>query len=359
MINNEPPYVINLFKRAAEKSVPLSVTFEITTRCNFNCKMCYIHTCNHAELEKNELSTETWKHLADEAKKAGCLFLLITGGEPLLRPDFPEIYTYCKELGFEVSINSNASLINDDIIELFKEYPPAKISVTAYGKDDETYKKVTERDNMFSRVEANIAKLKNAGIRVKMNITASNYNSADIPSLFEFADKYSMPVQIACYLFPSARLNRETDRPTPEEAAYNSLIVSRLHYKDNYKEYCEFFKKHKFVRNAPVPAVGTPILCRGGIAACWISYDGKMTPCGMVPIPSANALDGFESAWKYINSEAKKITLPPECNGCEYIGICDVCYAACYSETGRFDGVPLYKCKKVKEYCRLIKEENI
>ena len=359
MKNTEPEYLQYLFAKAKKNNIPLSGTFEITGRCNFNCRMCYIHDSDNAKLKEKELSTEQWMHIADEAQKAGTLMLLITGGEPLLRDDFAEIYTYCKKLGFEINVNTNASLINDNIIKLFKKYTPARISVTLYGANEETYRNTTCREGYYEKVTENIRKLKAAGLQVKMNLTASNYNSSDIPQIFKFAEENNMPVESACYLFPAARLGKNTDRPSACDAAKNELLCERL---KNTPE--RFAQKVEAIRNIvetdrEIGSVGELIKCRAGTAAYWITYEGNMLPCGMMEKPCASVIDyGFEKAWKLINEETYKIFLPPECAGCVYSNLCTSCAASCYAETGRFDGVPEYICKKTKEFVRLIREDN-
>ena len=94
----ETPLTNILFHKASVDKLPLSGTFELTPRCNFNCRMCYIR---HSEQEVRQhdrpmRSLEEWKNLADEAEKEGMLYLLITGGEPLLWKDFWPLYEYLK-----------------------------------------------------------------------------------------------------------------------------------------------------------------------------------------------------------------------------------------------------------------------
>ena len=100
----EPEISTYLHGKAREKGIPVSGTFEITSRCNFNCKMCYVHSaeCNS---KKEEMPAEWWIETAKEAAKEGMIFLLLTGGEPLLRDDFPYIYTELKKIGLIISIN--------------------------------------------------------------------------------------------------------------------------------------------------------------------------------------------------------------------------------------------------------------
>lgn len=110
----EPIMSSYLHQKGIERGLAVSGAFEITSRCNFNCSMCYVH--NETQ---DALSAEQWLNLGSQARDAGLLFLLITGGEPLLREDFEKIYLGLQKLGFMISINTNGSLIKKYIL-LFK-----------------------------------------------------------------------------------------------------------------------------------------------------------------------------------------------------------------------------------------------
>ena len=129
-----------LFAKAGGQGVPLSGTFELTARCNLDCRMCYIHKrANDAAALRRERSADEWLALARDCQKAGTLLLLLTGGEPFLRPDFREIYTGCRRLGLMVSINTNGTLLGDEMIAFLAADPPARVNVTLYGASPETY----------------------------------------------------------------------------------------------------------------------------------------------------------------------------------------------------------------------------
>ena len=128
-----------LFARAGARGVPLSGTFELTPRCNFSCKMCYIHRAQNDAALAQERSAADWLRLAEDCSRAGTLLLLLTGGEPLLHPDFREIYSGCKRLGLMLSINTNASLLDEKMAEFLANDPPLRVNITLYGASPETY----------------------------------------------------------------------------------------------------------------------------------------------------------------------------------------------------------------------------
>ena len=105
-----------LHNKAGRMKLPVSATFELTSRCNFNCKMCYVHDADCSRDKPLELTAAQWIDIAEQAEKAGTLFLLLTGGEPLLREDFNEIYAAIAKMGFVISVNTNLSLLTEETV---------------------------------------------------------------------------------------------------------------------------------------------------------------------------------------------------------------------------------------------------
>ena len=143
MENNEIGISRYLTIKAGYLGIPVMGGFELTSRCNFNCKMCYVHNQeNYKELKKKELSVDEWMQIAKEAKEQGLLFLLLTGGEAMLREDFIELYSQLAVMGFRITINSNGSLLNEEILSCFKRYPPSRVNISLYGACDEKYQEL-------------------------------------------------------------------------------------------------------------------------------------------------------------------------------------------------------------------------
>lgn len=174
------PFYKQVWQKAFDDAIPISGTFELTPRCNFNCKMCYVHL-----LEKDipkygkELSAKKWIDIAKQAKEAGTTWLCITGGEPLLHPEFEEIYTQLSKMGFFITLQTNASLI-PKYQKLFENYPPRSIKITLYGSNNETYKKVCQIDNGFTKVHQSIQLLKKMNIPIQLVSTITKQNLDDI-----------------------------------------------------------------------------------------------------------------------------------------------------------------------------------
>lgn len=121
------------------------------------------------------------------------LFLLLTGGEPLIRPDFRYILSELKKMGIMVSINSNASLIDKDMLDFFRHEPPFRFNITLYGASGAAYERLCG-SNAFDRVLANIRALKDIGIGVKLNVSLTQYNAADMQGVYEIAESLGTPM---------------------------------------------------------------------------------------------------------------------------------------------------------------------
>lgn len=352
-----------MYALAAQRGRPLSGTMELTSRCNFSCKMCYIHRSNSPEVKNSELSTADWIRIADELRESGVLMMLLTGGEPLLRDDFKEIYLHLKKSGFSVRVNSNGSLIDSETAELFKEYPPSRLNISLYGASEETYERLTGKKGMYEKVTGNILAMKDLGINVRLSLSVSRYNSADIPLIFKWAKGNDLFIQSSCYMFPSVRTDGRVDRPSAEETARNILACEKAAL-----EPAALLERHKQmlegnapvnIEDDPVDDLGERMRCRAGRGSFWITYKGEVTPCGMMPEPKCSLLENsFEQSWEYIRNHSAEIHLPVKCKSCKYRSMCDVCAAVCNAETGSFDGVPEYLCRKTKKYYEMIKENT-
>ena len=347
----EPHLSRYLHTKGARLGLPIGGNFELTARCNFDCPMCYVHLKQEdIEAQGRELTAQQWIEIARQARDAGMVFALLTGGEPFVRKDFFEIYHAMKEMGLMISINTNGSMLSGEILRKLIEDPPFRVNVSLYGGSNETYCGMCGLP-AYERVVENIRALKEAGIDVRLNVSITPYNRQDLEAICRKAEELQVHVKAASYMYPSIRVNGGQygcgNRLSPEEAAAASVEWDLLR-----------FDSEAFARRAE--AMGDMTLeperdctadldegvgCRAGSTAFWMTWDGRMLPCGMMPYPTAYPLEtGFQAAWEQIRAETKKLRLPAKCGSCPKRGACPVCAAVCVTETGRFDGVPEYVC---------------
>lgn len=349
-------YVLN---KAYREGIAASGTLELTGRCNLSCKMCYIHRAeNDADALAQELPTEFWLDMVRQTRQAGTLTMLITGGEPLLRRDFHEIYLACKQAGFLVSVNTNGSLLQGEDVAFFAHYPPVRLNVSLYGASAQTYERLCGNGDIYYRVTENIRKLRAAGVPVKLSYTITPYNRDDAAAVFAFGREVGAAVRHTTYLFPPVRVCGgncgESVRLDPREAAECDIFCTR-----------ERLGAEGFARRRSAIANGASslpeededctrdpserIFCRAGTSSYWITYDGRLLPCGMLQEPCV-PLAGrtFAEAWCCVQEATNSILLPAQCTACKLRPVCEVCAAVCYGENGRFDAVPRYLCEKTR-----------
>ena len=346
-----------LYQKASAAGIALSGTFELTPVCNMDCKMCYVRLSRQAQEAIAPLAdADQWLHMAQEAKDAGLLYLLLTGGEPFLHPQFRQILEGLHKMGFIITVNSNGTLIDENTVLWLKNCPPVRINISLYGASNETYNTLCGNPHGFTQVTSAIDLLKRAGIPVKLNCSLTPQNAADLPAMVQFAKENHLMIQIATYMFPPIRKDGtmvgKNVRFTPEEAAY-------------YSAYAEYLTRgaDRFLAdggNIPTPAdpddhcdaVGDGIRCRAGKCSFWITWQGNMTPCGMFPTEgSPNVFNTpFSAGWEQIKKETADIRLPAKCGACSAKNTCRACAAMVLTESGCFDKVPQYRCDMTCAY---------
>lgn len=366
----ESPVTKYLFDKASASKTPLSGTFELSPVCNFSCRMCYVRkTQAEVNAQGGALALCEWIALAEEIRKAGCLYLLLTGGEPLLWPHFWELYEKLSQMGFLISINTNGSLIDAEAVRRFKANPPVRVNITLYGASDETYYELCRVRGAYSRVTNAIRLLKEEKINVKLNCSLTPANEGDLEAMINFAKKNELIINVTSYMYPPIRRDAsmvgENERFTPERAAYNLLKIYRLQYGE--EAYRDYLKRYREGTAEPLGLDGDcvdtadgKIGCRAGNAAFWVTWDGNITPCGMMTEPTVNIRRlSFADCWNEIVSFCSRVRLSGTCKNCPSHSACRACAAMAYAETGSFAGVPTYLCEMVREMNRLANSENL
>lgn len=370
--NGEPVILEYLHRLGKINGFPASATFEITPRCNFNCKMCYIHSADSNRSVTGELTAEQWLDLARQGRDMGVVAALITGGEPLVRQDFPFIYSEMKNLGLLVSVNTNGSLISGDYARFFIDNPPARLNISLYGASDNTYSALCGLP-AFNTLYKNLNDLVKAGIQIKLNISLTPYNCGDMERMLEIAKELNVHAKLTTYMYPPVRrgesfCGENPARFTPDEAAFYRAKYDLIRLGEN-----EFLRRVDKLEDFISPdeccdpeQPGEKMRCRAGTSSCWINYKGEMTACGMFGGTGFNAVElGFEKAWRLVRESTEKISTPAKCINCSYRNLCPMCAAVCASETGCFDKAPEYACafsrsseKYLREFAERIKNGN-
>ena len=263
-----------LFQKASAAGIPLSGTFELTPVCNMDCKMCYVRLSRQAQEAIAPLAdAQRWLKLGQEAKDAGMLYLLLTGGEPFLHPQFRQILEGLHRMGLLITVNSNGTMIDEATVAWLKGCPPVRINISLYGASDETYDRLCGNPRGFTQVTRAIRLLQAAGIQVKLNCSLTPHNAKDLPEMVKFAKENSLVLQVATYMFPPVRkdetMTGKNHRFSPEDAAYYMA----------YADYLTLGKDRFLSQEGQLPALTDPeancegdgVRCRAGKCSFWIT----------------------------------------------------------------------------------------
>ncbi len=178
---------LGLWKTLKDRRRPISFDLELTARCNNDCRHCYINLpAGDATAKAAELSTDEVLGIARKAADMGAVWCLLTGGEPLLRGDFGELYFGLKRLGLLVSVFTNACLVTAEHVELFRRYPPRDIEVSVYGATGETYEGVTRRPGSYDAFTRGLDLLLTSGVKVRLKAMALRTNAHELPAIAAF-----------------------------------------------------------------------------------------------------------------------------------------------------------------------------
>lgn len=358
----------HLYNKAAFRRIPLSGTFELSPLCNFACRMCYVRKTPQEVRahDRSMLSYDDWLRIAREGREQGLLFLLLTGGEPLLWPRFWELYGELIDMGMLVAINTNGSLIDDEAIARFRRRPPRRVNITLYGGSDGTYERLCGVRGVFSRVDRAIRGLKAAGIPVKLNCSLTPDNAADLEDMVAYAKELDLQLDLAHYMFPPIRRDPSAigvnERFTPDETARSRVRGIELQQgMDAARAFLERVKggcaEPPGLEEGCYDPVDGRVRCRAGSASFWVTWDGFVTACGMMPQPRVE-LEGrhFADVWRELTEATAALRLSGVCARCENRLLCHPCAAMAAAETGSTEGVPQYLCHVAKALRRMADE---
>lgn len=348
---------------------PINGTFELTVRCNLKCKMCLFRhdDSENAEIMAKEKTAKEWIDMARQVAEAGTVDLLITGGEPMLRPDFCEIYEGIYKMGFIITLYTNATLITPKIMEIFRKYPPHKIGITIYGASDETYYSVCGNKSIFNNIVNGINMLSTLPSIIEFRTTIIKENYDDFPKIEKFVRETfgeSTPVTHTRIVTKSVRggcCDVESCRLSVNDNI--KLCVGRKIKKiENIvgKEEFDINNINFYINNNLIKAKEeknrvTLFGCDAGMSSYTISWDGKLLSCQMMGNFYTNPFEnGFMEAWEDYPYEVRLPKLNKKCFSCKNIHLCSSCYATRYAETEDLGGCSEYLCSDVEQFLKLI-----
>jgi radical SAM protein with 4Fe4S-binding SPASM domain len=333
----------------------ISFDLELTARCNNDCGHCYINLpAADKKAKAKELKPAQIEKIAGQAVSLGALWCLITGGEPLLRKDFSEVYLKLKKKGLLVSVFTNATLINKGHVKLFKSYPPRDIEVTVYGVTEATYERVTRKKGLFKSFMRGLNLLLDNGIKVRLKAMALRSNVGELPAIAKFCRARTKDY----FRFdPLLHLRFDGNRERNEEIKKERLPaeeIVRIEQADSERSQAMEENCGNFIfEDAGHSGCNHLFHCGAGNGSFSVGYNGLFRLCSSLWHPDCiydlkngslkEAYENFVLRVRDMRSNDPEFL--HKCRNCKIINLCIWCPAHSHLETGKMDSCVDYFCR--------------
>lgn len=348
-----------LWEERRKKQGLVSFTLELTPRCNNACRHCYINLpAGDGQARERELDFDGIKKIVDEAAELGAMWCLITGGEPLLREDFEDIYLYIKRKGIFVSVFTNATLISEKHVQLFKKYPPRALEITVYGVTEKTYGAVTGKPELFAAFMRGVRLLLDAGVPLSLKTVMIRSNVHEFQEIAAFCRAHSSePFRFDPFIHLRFDRDEKRNQEIREERLSPEAIVALEHSDsarhDALQKNCEKLVFNEDMDNPEGFLFG----CGAGISEFYVNHEGFFMLCAslygsglLYDLKNGtikNALDDFVPKIRAMRTT--KTEYMANCGRCRIINLCLWCPAHAFLEMGQLDACVDYFCSVAKE----------
>ncbi len=359
MESNQPYISLRRFPAEIPR-IPLEGNLDLTYRCNNNCRHCWLRISPKAKERKSEFSFEEIKRIVNEARQLGCQRWNLSGGEPMLRPDFAEIFDFATSKSITYSLNTNGTLITPKIAELLRR--KGNKMVALYGATPEVHDYVTRHPGSFEATMQGFAYLKEAGagFTVQLIPMRSNYHQFD--AMVKLAQSLSSHYRIgAAWLYLSAcgsrRRNAEIARQRLDPKEVIELDKPDLSYEECLADQ-EATVCHQAKGDDRLYAQ-----CIANRRDFHVDPYGHMTFCSFIKDPALRydlRTGSFQKAWEvFIPALADKVRGGEEyrenCGTCDLRQDCRWCDVYGFIEHRRHGARVDYLCQVAREN-RVFKE---
>jgi heme b synthase len=344
------------------------IAWEVTRSCNLNCIHC--RAASHFGSYPGELSTKQCFHLIDDIASASRPVIILTGGEPLLRPDIFEIAAYGTQKGLRMVMATNGTLVDEATARRMIESGIQRVSISIDGKDAQSHDVFRNQPGAFDGAIKGIEAMKSVGMEFQINTTITNTNLHQIKDIHSLTLNIGAAAHHIFLLVPTGR-GRDLAEQAITAADYEKTLM--WFYQESLT--CEIQLKatcapHYFrIMRQNKPRGGKPVKkagghfhestrgCLGGITFCFISHVGQVQPCGYLELDCGNVQkQSFGEIWEtsaVFRNLRDYSKYGGKCGRCEFIKVCGGCRARAYEATGDYlaeEPLCLYHPKAVEKH---------
>jgi len=331
-----------------ERNVPVSATIELTRRCPLACLHCYLPETRGRARAARELTTAQWKKILVQLAEAGTLYLVFTGGEPLLRPDLAELCSYAKKLNFDVRVFSTGLGLDGDMALSLRKAGVSGFEISFYGRP-EVHDGITGVSGSFARSFTAARLLKKTGIKVKIKTPLMKGNLAQAGWLRAMAKSEGFEISF-----------------DPVLTAANDGEASALNLRLSGPQLARAVNIHGAAPAGPRSEAGPyplsfDFLCGAGRNVCAVGPAGELYPCLQLPVKLGDltrrkAADIWKNSawlkkWRLAGIEDLKA-----CGACPDIEFCSRCPGVSLVEGGDIFAPNKPACEMARAYGKMARE---
>ena len=351
------PIMDRLVRKTVERHLPWNVHIDLTYRCNERCVHCYLDHHDYGEMTTREV-----KNVLDQLAEAGALFLTFSGGEIFLRPDLFELIAYGRGLNFDVSLKTNALLIDESRARKLRELGIRKIQISIYSADVAIHDAITKVPGSLDRSLRAVQFLLAEGLQVKLACPLMKQNLAGFREVQSLAEELGVPYMLDLTITPMMD-GGDGVLALRSSAAELLQVLQDQNLNSRACTPPETEPKPAFITGSSTSSgiessAYDDIPCSAGHNSCYISPYGDVSPCVQMPKPAGNLRkQRFDEIW-YGSKEMQRVRAVresqlPLCSSCSIRGYCERCPGLAQMEGGDLLGAYERACELAEMNARL------
>jgi len=331
-----------------------AVSWNITRLCNLKCQHCYLpagfvdmNEFPDGYYRDAELSQSQCFRVIDEIAEINPnILLILTGGEPLLRPDILEISDYAARTGFLVVMGTNGIMLNEQTVQKMQEHGISGAGISLDSVNPVNHDKFRGLEGAWEGLMRGIENLKRANLDFLVQTSVMRWNYDEIPQIVELASQLGAKVLNLYFLVKTGRGKTVMDiTPAQYEKMLSTLFELQAKYANKMlisAKCAPHYKRVIYEQKSDSPFLQTypSGTCPCGIYYCRITPEGDLTPCPYMPV-SVGSLkeESFVKLWnrsKVFQELRNRTLLEGKCGACEFRDVCGGCRARAYAENGNY-----------------------
>jgi radical SAM protein with 4Fe4S-binding SPASM domain len=323
-------------RTAYENKIPFAVNLELTHQCNENCRHCYIDFN-----APPPLPAKYWKRFLDELLQLGTLLLTISGGEPLLHPEFEDIYRYAHSNGFAIRLFSNLLKLDTSILSLLEKHKPLNVQTSIYGHTAELHDDITRLKGSFVKTTGAVRRLLEIGIPVIMKTTWMQPNIASMQEIEKFVYDLGADFQGSVRIMPARNGKSQNTNLRLSMEQLVSLYADDTSTPKawTHKSDALLPDGNRVIDDAEFTANTLDYPCGAAVITMRIAPDGRVFPCVQFSKAGGNAVErSLREIWEtsswFATLRSLRQSNAKECSQCSLAKHCFRCPADSYEESG-------------------------